>query len=124
MKLTLLTIGAIYNLCFLVFHVFFWKVFRWKADLRSLTETNRGIMQVLNLRLIYVFLVFGVVSLCYSSSLLNTDLGKFLLGSISLFWFLRAIEQVMFFDTKNPLSIGLVVVFLIGGVLYLIPLIT
>jgi hypothetical protein len=31
---------------------------------------------------------------------------------------------VMFFDTKNPLSIGLVVVFLIGGVLYLIPLIT
>ena len=124
MNSTLLKIGGIYNFCFLVFHIFFWKIFRWNADLRSLTETNRGIMQVLNLRLIYVFLVFGAISFMYSSILLTTELGKFIVLSISVFWFLRAIEQLIFFPLDNPFSIGLTVVCIIGGMLYLIPLIT
>ena len=58
----LLTIGTIYSIGFIIFHIMFWKIFRWKTDLRSTTRINRGIMQVMNLRLIYVFLFFAYVS--------------------------------------------------------------
>jgi hypothetical protein len=121
MGTTLLIIGGIYNLAFAVFHILFWKIFRWKADLRSLTRTNRCIMQILNLRLIYVFIVFAVASLCFPESLLSTGLGKFVLFSISLFWLVRAIEQVIFFGFRNWVSFALFVVFAIGGILYLVP---
>ena len=121
MSTMFLFIGGIYNLAFLVFHVFFWNIFRWKADLKSLTDTNRYIMQILNLRLIYVFLVFAVVSFCFPENLLSTGFGKFFLISISLFWLGRAIEQVVFFGLKNGVSVALVVIFIIGGVIYLIP---
>jgi hypothetical protein len=121
MHTTFLFIGGIYNLAFLVFHVFFWNIFRWKADLKSLTDTNRYIMQILNLRLIYVFLVFAAASFCFPESLLSTGFGKFFLISISLFWLGRAIEQVVFFGLKNGVSVALFVIFIIGGILYLVP---
>ena len=34
---TLLVAGGIFNLCFAVFHLCFWRLFRWKEDLASLT---------------------------------------------------------------------------------------
>jgi len=121
MESTFLLIGGVYNILFAVFHLLFWRLFRWNADLRSLTPVNRGIMQVLNLCLIFVFLIFAVVSIVFPESLQTTGLGKFMLWSIAIFWFARAIEQVLFFDRRSWLSIVFVVVFLIGGALYMIP---
>ena len=119
---TLLTIGGYYCFAFVVFHILFWKIFRWRQDLHRLTPTNRAIMQILNLRLIYVFLFFGVISLCYQRELLFTSFGEFITIIISLFWFMRAIEQIIFFGLKNRVSILLFIIFLIGGGLYALAL--
>ena len=118
----LLTIGGIYNLGFAIFHLLFWKIFKWKKDLASLTYVNRSIMQILNLRLTYVFLVMAYVSFGFQMDLTITKLGQTLLIAFSLFWFMRMIEQVIFFGVKNRISFTLTVLFFIGGVLYLLPL--
>ena len=102
MKSTMLSIGGIYCLGFAVLHILFWKIFRWRQDLHRLTPTNRAIMQILNLRLIYVFLLFGVISLVFQDALLNTTFGRFMVIAVSLFWLGRAIEQVIFFGLRHP----------------------
>ena len=119
---TLITIGGFLWLAFFVFHIFFWKLFDWKRDLKNLTKTNKAIMQVLNLCLMFCFLIFAYISLFQTEELLTTGLGKTLLIGMVLFAVFRAIEQVIFFDLKHPRSIAVLFFALIGMTIYLIPL--
>jgi len=122
MRTTLLSIAGFYCFAFVVFHLSFWKLFRWKSDLQRLTPLNRAVMQVLNLRLTYVFLVVGIAVLLFRESMCATDLGRFMLGAMSLFWFMRAIEQIVFFGLGKVISTVLLVIFLIGSALFALPL--
>jgi hypothetical protein len=119
---TLILLGGFYNLAFAIFHLSFWRLFRWKTDLRSLTAINRGVIQILNLRLIFVFLIFAYISFFHGSELVATSLGKAILLATSLFWFGRAIEQIIFFKLQKLASIFLFVVFLLGAVIYFLPI--
>jgi len=116
-------LGGFYNLGFAIFHLMFWRLFRWKRDLSSLTFINRSVMQILNLCLTFVFLLMAYISFFNASELIQTNLGKALLVGFSLFWFLRMIEQIIFFGIRNLISIALTLVLLFGCVIYLIPLI-
>jgi len=119
----MILLGGFYNLGFAIFHLMFWCLFRWKRDLSSLTFINRSVMQILNLCLTFVFLLMAYISFFNTSELIQTNLGKALLVGFSLFWFLRMIEQIIFFGIRNLISIALTLVFLFGCVIYLIPLI-
>ena len=119
---TLIIIGGFVWLGFFVFHLFFWKLFDWKQDLRSLTPLNKSVMQVLNLSLMVVFLVFSYISIFHADEILNTSLGKAILVGIALFGFLRAIQQIVFFDLGVPRSKVFLLVILGATTLYLIPL--
>jgi hypothetical protein len=66
--------------------------------------------------------VFAYLSLVHSVELLSTDLGRSLLFLIAVFWYLRAIDQVIFFGLRRRLSIAFFVIFLVGGSLYAVPL--
>ena len=121
MKNTLLIVGGFYHLGFAIFHLFFWKVFKWKKDLASLSIVNRAVMQILNLRLTFVFIVVAYISLFYSSEMLSTNLGKVITASISIFWLLRFVEQLYFFGLKKLFSIILTILFFAGFIIYLIP---
>ena len=118
----LIFIGGFYTLAFALFHLMFWKIFRWKEDLKSLTFTNRGVMQILNFCLTFVFFVVAYLSFFHSAELIETNLGRTILAAISLFWFLRMIEQVLFFGIKARLSLGFTITFLVGSLIYLVPL--
>lgn len=118
----LIIIGGFLWLAFFVFHIFFWKLFDWKQDLSKLTEVNRAIMQILNLCLMLVFLLFAYVSLFHADELLTTSLGNSILYGIVLFGFFRAIEQVIFFDMKQNRSKAILVIALVGTMIYLIPI--
>lgn len=118
---TILFMGGIFNLGFAVFHLMFWKIFHWKDDLASLTHINRSIMQILNLRLTFVFLVMAYLSFFHKAEMISTNIGKALLISFSLFWFFRTLEQVVFFGVKNRISFALTLIFLVGGILYMLP---
>lgn len=118
---TILILGGIFNLLIAVFHLSFWRIFNWNQDLKSLRFVNRAVMQILNLCLTFVFFIFAYISFSYTYDLLITRLGNSIITSISVFWFLRAFMQVAFFGLKNKTSILFFILFLIGGVIYLYP---
>jgi len=118
---TVIKIGGFYNMAFLVFHAMFWKLFKWKNELPKLTHINSAIMQVLNLCLMFCFLLFGYISLFHTSELGTANMGRMLLLFIALFWLARAIEQLVFFSFKRPASIAMTILFLLGFCLYAYP---
>ena len=89
-----------------------------KNDLASLKSVNRAIMQVINLCLTFVFIIFGVISLQHPDQMMGTELGRTLIFLIAIFWFLRVVEQIIFFKLKNWLSWAFLFIFLIGTGLY------
>lgn len=117
----LIYIGGFYCLAFALFHLAFWKLFDWKRELPKLKPVNRGVMQVLNLRLTYVFLVVAFISFFYADELLTTSLGKVILAATSLFALMRAVEQLIFWKIEK-IGVIFFVIFLIGASLYAIPL--
>lgn len=117
----LIYIGGFYCLAFAIFHLAFWKLFDWKCELPKLKPVNRGVLQVLNLRLTYVLLVVAFVSFFFADDLLNTNLGKVILGATSLFALMRAIEQAIFWEFEKIGAIFFAI-FLIGAGIYAAPL--
>lgn len=113
--------GGLFNLGFAVFHLMFWRLFHWKEDLASLTFINRSVMQILNLCLTFVFLLMAYVSIFHRAEMISANLGNALLVAFSLFWFLRMIEQAVFFGIKSRMSLAFTLVFLVGSVIYLLP---
>ena len=118
---TLLKIGSFYNLAFAVFHLLFWKIFKWDTELSKISFLNRAVMQVLNLCLTFCFLLFSYISYFHTSELLTTGLGHAVLTGIAIFWLLRAIEQVIFFKLKHWGSIIMLLTFIAGALIYAIP---
>ena len=123
MKTYLLIVGSFYHIGFAIFHLFFWRLFHWKKDLASLAIINRSVMQILNLHITFVFIIVAYISMFYSSEMVSTNLGKVIIASISIFWFIRFIDQIFFFGLKKRLSIILTIFFFVGCIIYLIPII-
>lgn len=119
---SILFFGGLYNLILTVFHLCFWRLFHWRKDLASLSLINRSVMQILNLCLTFVFIIFAYLSFFHTTELLSTSLGSSLLIMMAIFWLLRAIEQVYFFGLKSHISKGFFVFFLLGTVIYTLPL--
>lgn len=115
--------GGIYTVGLIVFHVLFWRIFKWPETLEPLNYINRATIQVLNISITFIFFIFAYISLVHTNELLNTQLGKTLLVLISCLWLFRAAQQVVFYKLKHKLSVGLTFYFLIGAFLYGIPVI-
>ena len=116
---TILYIGGIYNIAFIIFHLFFWKIFKWEKDLKRLSFTNGNILQILNLSLTFCFVIFAYLSFLYNHELISTPLGNIILKLIAFFWFFRALQQIYFFGIKNVISFLFVIGFLLGAVIYI-----
>lgn len=115
-------LGGLHSLGFAAFHLAFWKLFAWKHELALLSRVNRGIVQILNLRLTYVFLGIGVLCLGFPQELRSTSLGRGLLLFMALFWVGRTVEQFVFLRLRHPAVHALTVLFVVGAVLFAIPL--
>jgi len=85
-----------YNLLFAVFHLLFWRLFKWNKEVQKLSFANRGIIQILNIQIIYYFVAVAIVCFCFTNELLTTNLGKFFLLGNSLFWAIRLVQQYIF----------------------------
>ena len=120
----LIKAGVLYNLALVVFHLLFWKLFNWQDELRGLSVLNRATMQVMNLSLVVVFLMFAYLSLVHTDQLYSTTLGRALLLSIAVFFMLRATLQVVFFRLQHWISYAFLIYFIAGGLLYGIPAIS
>lgn len=114
----LLAVAGLYNLAFAVFHLFFWRLFRWDQELPRLGMANRGIVQVLNLCLTYLFAAMAFILWLFPHEIARTALGHFLLFLLTGFWLMRALLQPMFFGWRHGLSVVLFAIFMLGALIH------
>lgn len=104
---------------FALFHVAFRKLFDWPRSLRSTTLANRAIVQILNLRLIWVLLcvtaAFGAAAGRDHRQQART---RAVGGDGALFWVGRTIEQFIFLRINDRRVHVLTALFLLGAVLF------
>ena len=113
---------GIHSFAFATFHLAFWKLFDWKRELSKVGLPTRAVTQILNLRLVYFFLGIGVLCFAFTRELHATPLGRALLVFLSLFWVGRTIEQFVFLRINRPLVHVLTALFVIGAILFALPL--
>lgn len=118
----IINICGLYSLGFALFHIAFWKIFKWNEDLKKLVFANKGIMQILNVQIIYYFLFVAFICFKFPFELIHTKLGNVFLLSCSLFWVIRTIQQFLFLRTNHYLIHILTVIFIIGSILFVIPI--
>lgn len=118
----LVRLGGAHSFGFALFHLAFWKLFDWKRDLARNSLANRAIVQILNLRLIYVFLGMGTACFAFTDALLHTPLGRALLAFMSLFWVGRTVEQFVFLRIRHPRVHALTALFALGALLFAAPI--
>ncbi len=118
----LIQLAGLHSFAFALFHIGFWKLFRWDRELAKVGQATRAVTQILNLRLIYVFLGMGTLCFLFTRELHTTPLGRALLVFMSLFWVGRTIEQFVFLRVNRPMVHVLTVLFVIGAALFALPL--
>ncbi|MDR2037592.1 MAG: hypothetical protein LBQ60_06685 [Bacteroidales bacterium] len=114
-------IGGIYNIIFALFHCSMWKIFEWGSELKKLSITNSGIVQILNIQTIYYFIFTAVICFAFPNELQSTKLGKYFLAGTATFWLIRTIQQFIFYWTGNAAMFVMPAVFLSGAIIFLIP---
>ena len=124
MKEMMIIAGGIYTISLIIFHVLFWRIFKWPETLMTLNYVNKATIQVLNISITFIFFIFAYISFAHTNELLNSQLGRTLLVLISGLWLFRAALQVVFYKLKHKASAGLTIYFLIGAFLYGLPVIT
>ena len=118
---TLIKAGGFYTIGLVLFHLCFWRIFNWDQELKQVSFLNRAIMQVLNISLIFAFIIFSYISLAHTSEILASSLGKSLLVLMALFWLARTIQQIIFFKLQHWASWAFLLLFFTGALLYGIP---
>jgi hypothetical protein len=118
-----LLLCALHSFAFAAFHLAFWRLFGWKRELVKVGLPTRAIVQILNLRLVYVFAGVGTLCLLFPQELRGTPLGRAVLWFMLLFWVGRTIEQFVFLRVNRPLVHALTALFVLGAVLFALPLI-
>lgn len=118
----LIQFAGLHSFAFALFHMGFWRLLRWDRELAKTGLATRAVTQILNLRLIYVFLGMGALCFLFTRELHATPLGRALLAFMSLFWVGRTIEQFVFLRINQPLLHVLTVLFVTGAVLFALPL--
>ncbi len=113
---------GIFNISFGILHLFFWKLFDWKHDLQKISYYNRATLQILNLRMIYVFISVGFIIVLFRADIMYSALGDAILVGVLLFWLGRLIEQVIFLREKSFKVMALTGVIVIGLGLHILAL--
>lgn len=117
----LLVLCALHSAFFALLHLAFWKLFAWRRVLPQMRLSERAILQILNLRLIYVFLGIGALCLCLPAELVGTPLGRVLMLGVAGFWLGRLVEQFVFLRVNHAGVHALSLLFALGIALFAWP---
>jgi hypothetical protein len=117
----LLALCAAHSFAFAAFHLAFWRLFDWREQLPRLSLANRAILQIANLRLVYLFLGIGTLCVVFRAELPATPLGRALLLGMAGFWLGRLIEQFVFLRVHRWLLHLLSALFVLGIALFAWP---
>lgn len=115
--------GGVHSVALFLFHLCFWRLLGWKKDLRHISPVNRAVIQILNLRIMYVFGALALACFYFRGELLESKVGVGLLGAASLFWIGRLIEQIIFLRKGNLIVHALTAMFVVGAIVFAMPVV-
>lgn len=118
--------GGIINLLFVLFHISLWQFPGWPTSLDGFSNMNKSLLYVLNNHVALTAFFFFYISVFQWKNLLSTKIGRSITIFITIFYFIRALEELIFFNFNyQHISILIIVcIVLIGvGLLYFIPFI-
>nr|WP_320147729.1 hypothetical protein [uncultured Anaeromusa sp.] len=123
MSVALVLAGGVYHLFFGFFHAAFWKMklFNWREELPVMSPVNRFVIQGMNIAVITFMFLIAYVSLRHTGELLTTPLGRTILIGTAVFWLVRLIVEFAF-KKRGAANSLLVIAFLIGVLLYVLPI--
>jgi hypothetical protein len=111
--------AAGYNVALAAFHLGFWRLFRWREELPKLHPVNRGVLPVLNIMLIFIFLLVAGLEVLLAEEMTGTALGRALLAGMMFFWILRAGLQLVFWPAApRTVNGAFAFLFLVGAGLH------
>jgi hypothetical protein len=110
--------AGVFNLALAAFHLSFWRLFNWPDSLAESGALNRGVTQILNLAITYLFILCALVCFLFPAELTATSLGRFWLIAMAGFWLARALIQPVFFGLRHALSLALFCAFIVGAVVH------
>lgn len=116
MKTAFVIAAGLFDVAIVVFHVLFWRLFRWPESLQPSGRLNSAITQTLNVMLTYVFAVYAAVLLWQ-----GREAGPALLVPGVGFGILRIWLQVRLFGVESRLSKIFTGLMALGTFLHLIP---
>ncbi|MCU0849448.1 MAG: hypothetical protein MUD12_16315 [Spirochaetes bacterium] len=101
MKKAILYSGAAINLALAVFHMLFWKLLNWGEELPKLSMLNIGVIQILNVIIIFTILYFAVMSVVMAWMGTDGIFAKSIIVFIAGFYSIRLFLGYPFFGF-NP----------------------
>jgi hypothetical protein len=110
--------AGLFDLVLALFHLSFWRLFKWPQTLVLSGTLNRAVTQILNLAITYLFALSALICLLFPADLARTSLGHFWLIAMAIFWLARALVQPPFFGLRHPASLAIFGVFLLGAVIH------
>ncbi|QQE75747.1 hypothetical protein KDJ56_07365 [Brevibacillus composti] len=113
--------AAFFNFAFGVFHLFFWRLLHWKEQLNRVSLVNRAVVQTLNLCLAFMFFLVAYLGFFNTAEIQSTKIGQTLYVGMAFFWFLRTIAQVYFYPLKERVHQILLILFIIGIFVHILP---
>ena len=108
------------NVVAAVFHLGFWRLFRWPQSLGDLNSVNRGTLYTMNWTLTYLFGLVGFIFLRTDQAAAHAGTVSWLLYGMSGFFLMRALVHPFYFRLKNPLSLAIFIIALLGSALHLV----
>jgi hypothetical protein len=122
MAKTLLLIGGVINALFTIFHILFWKLFDWPATIMYMSSEHRALVQVFNIHTAIAIGFFTVASLGFRNDLLTTRVGRLIIATIAVYFYVRALNSLIFWSISDPVNMFIFIVCLIVGGIYTYPL--
>ena len=119
MNKILIRVGGVINLLFVLFHLAM--VQGIGMALAPVSTDIQAVVHILNIHVAFTLLIFAYLAIVQWHDLLTTRLGQITAIAISLFWFLRGINQVAFYGLTAPGTLMWVGLCLVFGLLHLIP---
>ena len=98
-------------------------MFKWKETLNLGTKANAIVIKIINNQLIYLFFFMAFMYFQFPQELLNSKIGNVILIGYSGFWIFRLIQQFIFLKMKGSFVIKLTILFFIGAIIHLLPII-
>jgi hypothetical protein len=124
----LLKIGGMYNILCALLHVIMPRRYKLDAILQLLPDNIRLLVRsslyIMNWCLVIFWLILAYIAFVYTSALLLPGLGRTLLASLVIFWFIRIfVLQPLYIGIKNRMSWRMIAFFLVGLILFAVPLV-